>query len=187
VKIAFDEPPDLYLGPGMAVPDAPGDEWPVPSSITLPMPPPNLRRGTFVPWSGLRVGSRCPVGSFLMKSCHHCGGRFGLVRHRHYTLQFCTARCLEIWKRVQSDKARQHRFLEWLLPGVASLAALPTPWPGMKRVECSIAYPDIVADEIVAAPQPPADSGLGVGRRPGLESGSIRLQSRSPEGSQRAA
>jgi hypothetical protein len=56
-----------------------------------------------------------------MKRCHHCGRRFGLVRHRHYTLQFCTARCLEIWKRVQSDKSRRYRFLEWLLPGTASL------------------------------------------------------------------
>jgi hypothetical protein len=64
-----------------------------------------------------------------MKRCHHCGGRFGLVRHRHYTSQFCTARCLEIWKRVQSDKARQARFLEWLLPGTASLTARPASIP----------------------------------------------------------
>ena len=54
-----------------------------------------------------------------MKRCHNCGGRFGLVRHRHYTLHFCTARCLEVWKRVQSDKARQHRFLQWLLPDLS--------------------------------------------------------------------
>jgi hypothetical protein len=51
----------------------------------------------------------------LVKRCHHCGGRFGLIRHRHFTLQFCTARCLEIWKRGRSDRARQYRFLEWLL------------------------------------------------------------------------
>src|SRR5215472_14665714 len=43
--------------------------------------------------------------------------------------QFCTARCLEIWKCVQSDKARQARFLEWLLPGTASLTARPASIP----------------------------------------------------------
>jgi hypothetical protein len=75
-----------------------------------------------------------------MKGCHHCGGRFGLTRHRHYTLQFCSARCLEIWKRVQSDKARQYQFLEWLLPGAASFPALPAPVAGMKRGERSIGY-----------------------------------------------
>jgi hypothetical protein len=69
-----------------------------------------------------------------MKRCHHCGGRFGLVRHRHYTLQFCTARCLEIWKRVQSERARQYQFLEWLLSGAASLPALPTPMPATNEV-----------------------------------------------------
>jgi hypothetical protein len=46
-----------------------------------------------------------------------------------YTHQFCTARCLEIWKRVQSDKARQYRFLEWLNPGAASLPARPASIP----------------------------------------------------------
>jgi hypothetical protein len=70
-----------------------------------------------------------------MKRCHHCGGRFGLMRYRHHTLQFCTARCLEIWKRVQFDKARQYQFLEWLLPGAASLPALPAPLSGMERGE----------------------------------------------------
>jgi hypothetical protein len=64
-----------------------------------------------------------------MKRCHHCGRRFGLVRYRHYTSQFCTARCLEIWRRVQSDKARQHQFLEWLLPGNGSLTARPASVP----------------------------------------------------------
>jgi hypothetical protein len=64
-----------------------------------------------------------------MKRCHHCGGQFGLVRHRHFGLNFCTARCLEIWKLAQFDKARQHRFLEWLLPSAASLPALPASTP----------------------------------------------------------
>jgi hypothetical protein len=70
-----------------------------------------------------------------MKRCHHCGGRFGLLRHRHYTLHFCTARCLEIWKRIQSDKVRQDLFLEWLLPAAASLpAAGMKRWGGVNRL-----------------------------------------------------
>lgn len=67
---------------------------------------------------------------------HHCGGRFGLFGHRHYTLQFCTAHCLEIWKRVQSDRARQYRFLEGLLQGARSVPALG----GCNR------YPEIVGE-----------------------------------------
>lgn len=58
-----------------------------------------------------------------MKRCHLCGGRFGLVRYRHYTLRFCTEKCLEAWQRAQVDKARQQRFQEWLLqPNDASRA-----------------------------------------------------------------
>jgi hypothetical protein len=49
-----------------------------------------------------------------MKRCDHCGGRFGLVLHRHYTLRFCAKKCLEGWKRDQLDKARRERFLQWL-------------------------------------------------------------------------
>jgi hypothetical protein len=49
-----------------------------------------------------------------MKRCNHCGGRFGLVRHRHYTLRFCSENCLEAWKRNQRERAQQQRFLEWL-------------------------------------------------------------------------
>jgi hypothetical protein len=49
-----------------------------------------------------------------MKRCHYCGGRFGLIRHRHYTLRFCAEKCLEGWKRDQLDKARRERFLQWL-------------------------------------------------------------------------
>lgn len=49
-----------------------------------------------------------------MKRCDYCGGRFGLVRHRHYTLRFCAEKCLEGWKRDQLDKARRERFLQWL-------------------------------------------------------------------------
>jgi hypothetical protein len=30
-----------------------------------------------------------------MKRCVHCGGKFGLIRHRWYSRQFCSARCRE--------------------------------------------------------------------------------------------
>jgi hypothetical protein len=31
--------------------------------------------------------------------CHQCNGRFGLIRHRLVLKQFCSARCLEKYKR----------------------------------------------------------------------------------------
>jgi hypothetical protein len=40
-----------------------------------------------------------------MKRCDHCGGRFGLVRHRNYTFCFCSENCLEAWQRCQREKA----------------------------------------------------------------------------------
>jgi hypothetical protein len=85
--------------------------------------------GTLFHFRRFSAGSGYLAGNRLMKRCHHCGGKFGLVRHRHYTLQFCTARCLEIWTRVQSNKVRQERFLEWLLPGTPSLTARPASIP----------------------------------------------------------
>jgi hypothetical protein len=27
--------------------------------------------------------------------CSFCGGQFGLIRHRHFTMQFCKATCKE--------------------------------------------------------------------------------------------
>jgi hypothetical protein len=56
-----------------------------------------------------------------MKRCDNCGGRFGLIRHRHYTLRFCAKKCLDAWKRTRLEQARQQRYHEWLRqPEVAS-------------------------------------------------------------------
>jgi hypothetical protein len=52
-----------------------------------------------------------------MKRCDPCGGRFGLIRYRHYAFCFCRARCLESWMQSQRDRVRQLRFLEWLRQG----------------------------------------------------------------------
>jgi hypothetical protein len=38
--------------------------------------------------------------------CSFCGGRFGLIRHRHFTKQFCKATCKE---QYLQDLARQGR------------------------------------------------------------------------------
>lgn len=29
----------------------------------------------------------------MKQRCSFCGGRFGLIRHRHFNKQFCTALC----------------------------------------------------------------------------------------------
>jgi hypothetical protein len=57
-----------------------------------------------------------------MKRCDCCGGRFGLVRHRHYTFRFCSRSCLEEWKQRQYEKVRRQRFLEWLSQSERSLS-----------------------------------------------------------------
>jgi hypothetical protein len=31
----------------------------------------------------------------VKQRCSVCGGRFGLIRHRYFTKQFCTGRCKE--------------------------------------------------------------------------------------------
>jgi hypothetical protein len=49
-----------------------------------------------------------------MKRCDHCGGRFGLIRYRHYTSRFCSARCLEHWMQSRLEQVRRMHFLEWL-------------------------------------------------------------------------
>ena len=50
----------------------------------------------------------------LMKRCDQCGGRFGLIRYRHYTFRFCSETCTKAWKRYQYERARRQRFLQWL-------------------------------------------------------------------------
>jgi hypothetical protein len=59
-----------------------------------------------------------------MKRCDNCGGRFGLIRHRHYTLRFCEEKCLEAWKRARLERARQQRFHEWLRQPEVSLLSV---------------------------------------------------------------
>jgi hypothetical protein len=39
-----------------------------------------------------------------MKRCQYCGGRFGLIRHRHLWKQFCRKRCKENYLTAQSQK-----------------------------------------------------------------------------------
>jgi hypothetical protein len=45
-----------------------------------------------------------------MKRCDHCGGRFGLVLHRHYTLRFCAKKCLEGGSETNSIKHGERGF-----------------------------------------------------------------------------
>ena len=34
----------------------------------------------------------------MKKRCHCCEGRFGLIRHYYYRLQFCRAKCLATYR-----------------------------------------------------------------------------------------
>jgi len=51
-----------------------------------------------------------------MKSCAWCGStKFGLIRHRHFTLQFCRSACKNAYLDSQFEKARRaRRWLTWL-------------------------------------------------------------------------
>jgi hypothetical protein len=54
----------------------------------------------------------------MMKRCHHCRGPFGLVRYRHFTLQFCKRRCFVTWMRSRREKVLTNTVFDWLLrPG----------------------------------------------------------------------
>jgi hypothetical protein len=45
--------------------------------------------------------------------CHHCGGKFGLVRRTHGCRQFCSSSCLERYLKEQQAKLATAR-KQWL-------------------------------------------------------------------------
>jgi hypothetical protein len=52
-----------------------------------------------------------PRGS-EMKRCAHCGGKFGLVRYKWYSRQFCRKRCREAYlDKLAADRDRLRRWL----------------------------------------------------------------------------
>jgi hypothetical protein len=58
----------------------------------FPEPPPTLRKAD-------------------NKRCHHCNGRFGLIRHRFALKHFCSKRCLDGYK--TRTERRILRIKEW--------------------------------------------------------------------------
>ena len=51
----------------------------------------------------------------MKKRCDSCGGRFDLVRHRHFWQQFCTKVCKQNHlQRLALEKERKAQFLLWL-------------------------------------------------------------------------
>jgi hypothetical protein len=44
-----------------------------------------------------------------MKRCDFCGGRFGLISHRHLWKRFCRKRCKENYLTTQAQKIEAHR------------------------------------------------------------------------------
>jgi len=50
----------------------------------------------------------------MKKRCDSCGGRFGLVRHRHFWQQFCTKVCKQNrLQKLASEKERKAQLLQW--------------------------------------------------------------------------
>lgn len=49
-----------------------------------------------------------------MKRCHHCLGKFGLIRHRWGFKHFCSRACKNRHLYELALKLAQHRYLAWL-------------------------------------------------------------------------
>jgi hypothetical protein len=50
-----------------------------------------------------------------MKRCAHCGGKFGLVRYKWYSQQFCRKRCREAYvDKLAADRDRLRRWLGFI-------------------------------------------------------------------------
>jgi hypothetical protein len=49
-----------------------------------------------------------------MKRCSQCGSRFGLVKHYHYRLAFCSGRCKRLYLAEAVLRARRAVFFRWL-------------------------------------------------------------------------
>ena len=49
-----------------------------------------------------------------MARCHHCGSKFGLIRHRIGSLQFCRRTCKEAYQEDRQKEVRLWAFQKWL-------------------------------------------------------------------------
>jgi hypothetical protein len=56
-----------------------------------------------------------------MKRCAQCGGKFGLIRHRWYSRQFCSLRCRgRFLNQLAQDRDKLRRWLGFLKAGSAT-------------------------------------------------------------------
>jgi len=54
----------------------------------------------------------------MPQRCHTCKGRFGLVRHYHFRLQFCSIKCKKAYMRALApDLGRIKAWQAWLQGG----------------------------------------------------------------------
>ena len=54
----------------------------------------------------------------MPQRCHTCKGRFGLVRHYHFRLQFCSIKCKKAYMRTLApDLGRIKAWQAWLQGG----------------------------------------------------------------------
>src|SRR5215472_1491582 len=98
-------------------------------------------------------------GSLLMKRCHHCGGRFGLVRHRHYTLSSALRAVLKSGSAFNPTRPGKPGFWNGYSPALRhSRPVPPRSRPGMTHGEGSIRY--IVAYEVAGLARPPLNTTL---------------------------
>src|SRR6266849_10341238 len=55
---------------------------------------------------------RAPWEESVMKRCHYCGGKLGLIVHRKWSLRFCKLACKKSYECRQSQQIRHRR--RWL-------------------------------------------------------------------------
>lgn len=61
----------------------------------------------------------------MKQRCSFCGGRFGMIRHRHFLKQFCKAACKEQYLQDLADQRRAARQKDSLHRRFSRLAADP--------------------------------------------------------------
>src|SRR5664280_2515892 len=52
-------------------------------------------------------------GKGVVKVCHQCGGKFGLVRHHYLRYSFCSRQCLECFKQRLVEGVSLRKVYGW--------------------------------------------------------------------------
>jgi hypothetical protein len=52
-------------------------------------------------------------GGGVVKVCHQCGGKFGLVRYHYLRNSFCSRQCLQCFKQRQAAEVLRRKLYGW--------------------------------------------------------------------------